>query len=777
MHSIRTKVMILASGIIISLIVILISGSFFVYKKSMLKAMDDSLIRSAQDSAWHLTNFVEGYLAPLEELSNEMGFQSMNWQVQSVIIGKQINPYYENVAVVDTVGMARYIDGEILDLSDRDYIKKALLGQKNISDVITSRKTGEKVMMAAVPIRRNEEIVGVLIARLNRELMRQYITARGFSEFGQALIVSELGDEIMSSFEEEAYQNLFEMAKEEAQYQNLSNFIQYNILKDHGIGEYRLQGVAYRVGFAKMQGTGWTVLISAPEDSLFGEIYRVTWFISGLTTVVGLTLLSITWYMVKRFTKPILELSSLMDRGASGDFGVYFETQARDEIAKLGKSFNHLMNSIKQLTYYDPLTSLRNRRVLIEDVKSMQIAEDKMILMMVQIDALQTITENYGIDMTEELYKLIAKRMQKVIIKQGQVYRAEADSFVVLFDDKKVKDRSEVIRFATRVREHLAKAIIIREIPVDVQFNFGALYLEKGKSCSDPLKAIAAACSYAKKIGGNQIQFFDDRLHQLVDYRNQLLNEMRKAIDEDELFLEFQPIFYIDGGHIGKLEALIRWNHPKRGRLYPNSFIEEAESSSLIVDMDYWVFEKVVKTLRLLMDRGRPMVMISINITSKTFESHNFLSRIKSILNEYDVDPCFIEIEITERMVIQHIEDSIEKLEAIRALNMKVAIDDFGIGYSSLSYIVKLPIDTIKIDKSFVDQMTVSRQAGAIVSTIINLCRNLELEVVAEGIETLQQLEYLQRLKCNMAQGYYLARPMPLESIEVKEVEGIVALT
>ncbi|MBN2220691.1 MAG: EAL domain-containing protein [Vallitaleaceae bacterium] len=766
MRSIRTKVMLLASSIIFALIVLLISGSFFAYRKSMVKAMDTSLMRAAEDSGWHLTNFLEGYLAPLEELSNDLVFQSMNWQVQRDVIGKQINPYYENVAVVDAEGIARYVDGDVLDLSDRNYIKVVLEGEKNISDVLISRKTGEKVMMAAVPIKRNEVLVGALIARLNRELLKQYITARGFGEFGHAFIISEAGDEIMSTYEEESYQNLFDKAEKDKSYNELAAFISNKTEEAEGIGTYRYLGIKYRAGYAKIEGTSWKVYISAPESSLLEEIYRVTWFIVVLTVVIGLGFLYLTWYMVIEHTKPILELSALMDRGASGDFQVYFETKSKDEIAKLGDSFNRLISSIKQLTYYDPLTLLRNRRVLIEDLNNKKVKKDKLAALMIQIEAVQTFTDTYGIEMTEELFKQMVKRMQKAILKSGQLYRAEVDSFVVLFESSEMLEHSNLLKTANRLRQYLLKPWLIKQIPIEVQFNFGALLLEQEQLCSDPMKAMAAACSYAKKIGSNQLQFFDRHLHQLVDHRNQLLNELHIAIEENELFLEFQPIYYIENGEIGKLEALIRWNHPSRETLYPNAFIEQVESSSLIIEMDFWVFEEVAKTLRLLKNDGKELVTISVNITSKTFESQFFLERIRKIIGEYQIDPSFIEIEITERMIIQYIDESIQKLEAIRELNMKVAIDDFGIGYSSLSYIVKLPIDTIKIDKSFIDQMSISRQAKAIVSTIINLCKSLDLEVVAEGIENKEQYEYLRELKCNMAQGYFLAKPMLIERID-----------
>ena len=211
---------------------------------------------------------------------------------------------------------------------------------------------------------------------------------------------------------------------------------------------------------------------------------------------------------------------------------------------------------------------------------------------------------------------------------------------------------------------------------------------------------------------------------------------------------------------------MIRWQHPKKGLLFPNSFIEIAETTDAIRAIDYWVMEEVCKVLKSWKEENRVLVPISVNITSKTFEHRDFLKQVDKILKLYKVDPHYIEFEITERMVIKKVNESFIKLEMLRRKGIKVSIDDFGIGYSSLSYIVKLPIDSIKIDRSFVEQLHYSKQAKTIINTIINLCMSLELQVVAEGIEHKEELDYLFDCNCDIGQGYFFSKPVSIDEIK-----------
>jgi EAL domain-containing protein (putative c-di-GMP-specific phosphodiesterase class I) len=253
---------------------------------------------------------------------------------------------------------------------------------------------------------------------------------------------------------------------------------------------------------------------------------------------------------------------------------------------------------------------------------------------------------------------------------------------------------------------------------------------------------------------------------------NELQADIIRGIKEEQFFLVYQPLFYLGNENIAEVEALIRWKHPQKGMLYPDQFIDLAEQAGTIVNIDQWVIETACKQLKLWKDKKKTPVVLSINISAKTFETNCFIPDLVEIINKYGVEPSLLQLEITERMLIKNVEESINKLNELRKMGIHVAIDDFGIGYSSLSYIVRLPIDSIKIDKSFVQNIHTSKEAKTIVSTIINLCKALKLRVIAEGIESRLELDYLKSNQCDIGQGYYFSKPVSISEIEEKHLDS-----
>lgn len=249
---------------------------------------------------------------------------------------------------------------------------------------------------------------------------------------------------------------------------------------------------------------------------------------------------------------------------------------------------------------------------------------------------------------------------------------------------------------------------------------------------------------------------------------NELYADVIKGIKEEQFFLVYQPLFHLDKENIAEAEALIRWRHPEKGLLYPDKFIAAAEQTGAITVIDQWVLEMVCKQHKHWKTNNIQPILISVNISVKTFELNSFLTYLVEMVNRYEVDPAFLQLEITERMVINNVEDSISKLNRLRAIGVHVAIDDFGIGYSSLSYIAKLPVDSIKIDKSFTGSINAGKEAKVIISSIINLCKALNLTVIAEGIEDIKELEYLKLNRCDIGQGYYFMKPAYIDEIEEK---------
>lgn len=399
MRSIKTKGMAFAVSIILIAISALGISSFTRFKKTLLDEVHVAVERIANESADHISSYIEQFITPLVGISMDPDIISMDFERQRMVIENQINPQYLNVAVVDKNGTAHYFDGDELDLSDREYVKKALSGNIALSDIIISRKTNTPVIMAAVPIIDNGEIKGALIARLNVDFLSDFALSRGYGANGMAYIISSSGNLISrpEDMVHEAY-SLQEIAKEDSRYQSLYEFVEESRNKDSGYGVFQIDNTNILMGYASVEETDWKIFIGTDEAYALRNLKGIRQM---MTVEVALTILLstlIAWIVISQFTKPIIELDNLFSQGARGNLTIRFTPRTKDEIGRLGVSFNRMMDKIKTLTQYDPLTSLLNQYVLEKDIDSLTSSEEpkNISLIMIAIDRFNQINETYG---------------------------------------------------------------------------------------------------------------------------------------------------------------------------------------------------------------------------------------------------------------------------------------------------------------------------------------------------------------------------------------------
>ncbi len=768
--NIKAKGMLLSFIMILAATLVIGMGAYYHFKSILLNEVNSAVVRVAEESADHLNHYITQYLTPLVGLSENEEIESMDWTKQKSVICAQIYPQYQNVAVVDLSGTAYYIDDSVLDLSDRNYIEKALKGKVSFSEVIISRKTGAPVIMVGVPIYRDKEIQGALIARLDVGFLSDYAQTRGYGDNGRAYIISEEGTLISrpdyaSSGEE---YNLYKIAETQEDYQSFAEFVKTGSSKQTGYGEYEYNHEKILMGYALIKETNWKIYIGTNEDDISKGLFGLKQIIVILIVISLIVCTLSAWILIDRFFRPLVELDDLFSRGARGDLTIRFIPKTKDEIGRLGNSFNRMMDKIKTLTRYDPLTGLSNQYVFDMDMKELlqSCKEKDFTLIMVAIDRLSFINDTYGYFFGDEIIIQVSKRISAWAEQQEQVYRYKGDEFVILCTDN--FEESEFLARTQKLLEELLKSYQVNSKTADIHISIGAFTRNEDTKQEDPLKSVTQAKNYAKTLGGNQIQKFDQQIHNKIKLNKELQADILNGLKQNQFFLVYQPLFHLENESIAELEALIRWNHPEWGLLYPDKFIELAEASGAIINIDMWVMESACRLLKSRKDDNKPPVMLSVNISARTFETKEFIPDLLDIIHRYAVDPAMLQLEITERMLINNIEEGIYKLNELRGMGIKVAIDDFGIGYSSLSYIVRLPIDSIKIDKSFVQNMTSSEEAKVIVSTIISLCKTLRLNVIAEGIERKIELDYLKSNKCDIGQGYYFSKPVSITEIETK---------
>ena len=766
MKSIKFKAMLFALCFIFIAISVLSFTSYLHFQRTLENEIHKSLVQSAKDSGAYLSYFAKHYVEPLEKLVTQLEIKSMDWTRQKPVLESQVNPYYLEIAIVDLSGRAKYIDGTQLDLSDRPYIQRALSGQTTFSEVLISRYTDQPVIMVAVPIINNGDVEGALIARLKIDFLSDFSGLRNYNNHGDAYIISDAGS-IISRPQGDIFKdflNLDDLSEGHSEFVDFKKFIEENAQLESGYDRFNFQGQGYLTGFSKVEDTTWTIYISLNQEKALEPLNRLTYFL-----IIGLISTSLVsaiaaWIFIRGLSKPIESLDQLMSQGAAGNLNIRFETKSKDEIGRLGESFNRMMDKIKTLTQYDALTGLLNQHVLENNIymKTQDKSPQPFGLIMIGITQFSLINETYGYVVGDLLLVEISKRIKRCIGLGCEVYRYKGDEFVILCSDSE-KDRLH--SFSKKSLMALTQSYEIDHKIIDLNINIGTYKWDVSLSHEDPLKSVAHAKNYAKELGGNQIQVFDPEMHSRILDERELESDLLKGLKEDQFYLVYQPLFSVKNRSVVEMEALIRWRHPEKGMVFPDQFIPLAEKSKTIVAMDLWVIDKVCRELTKF-DSSLKNVIISVNITSKTFESPYFIDQIREIIQRYKVDPRALQFEITERMVIESIDESIEKLNTLRAMGISIALDDFGIGYSSLSYIVRLPLDRIKIDRSFVQNMHESQEAKLIVSSIISLCKSLNLIVIAEGVELQEEFDDLKKLECDIVQGYFFSKPIELDLIK-----------
>lgn len=420
------------------------------------------------------------------------------------------------------------------------------------------------------------------------------------------------------------------------------------------------------------------------------------------------------------------------------------------------------------LAHYDALTHIPNRMLftdrLDQSCREALRSGREVALLFVDVDRFKQVNDSMGHAFGDELLRAVAGRMLECARESDTVARLGGDEFAILMDD--VRGREDAEALALRLVEAMRKPVRILEHEVCVSLSIGiALYPRDDHDAEALLSKADAAMYEVKTSGRNGYRHFEAGLSSYSSERSSLEAELKQALANGEFVLCYQPQIDLASGTPVGAEALIRWQHPRRGLLSPGSFIDIAEESGLIVPIGDWVLAETCRQHRAWMRQGLPSLRLGINISALQFHQTDFVKRVKRLLSEPGVDPAFLEIELTESMVMRKASVVLDMLNELRAAGVRLALDDFGTGYSSLGYLSRFPIDRLKIDQSFVrgiDRMPVN---GSIIRAITALARSLRLQVVAEGVETEAELAVVRECGCDEAQGYLHARPMSADRL------------
>lgn len=503
--------------------------------------------------------------------------------------------------------------------------------------------------------------------------------------------------------------------------------------------------------------------------SFTGIVVIVSLIYTGLSFVQNTVMWGVMYPLIQ------LNLSSVMALGLTSAF------------MRLRESFDKTRDQevlANQLARYDRLTGLPNRLMLQEELEHYidSPATHNLALLFIDIDGFKSINDALGHQFGDELLQHIAGRFNSTIqdcnaVKEQEsnpnrdlVSRISGDEFVFVIRDVKTPTHAENV--ANTLIESFKQPFSLSGEHVTITSSIGiCFYPQDGTNCTSLLNRADIAMYQAKQSGKNKFCVYTEEMTLAAKQERELSNDLRLALNRNEFELYYQPIINLQSNKIDKFEALIRWHHPEKGLVPPDMFIPIAEKVGLIVPIDRWVLEKASKTAK-VWQSFLPDVSVAVNMSPVQFSMPDLCDYVLDTLKTTDLAPELLELEVTESVVIENLNDSSQCLNVLRSHGIKIAIDDFGTGYSSLAYLQNLPADTVKIDKSFIDNLTDDNENAEftekLISVIVDLSKHLNRKIVAEGIETTEQLTWLQSADCHLGQGYYFSKPIPYDDMLLK---------
>ncbi len=446
-----------------------------------------------------------------------------------------------------------------------------------------------------------------------------------------------------------------------------------------------------------------------------------------------------------------------------------YDAHMASKTARMAASLKQANEELQLMALQDGLTKLPNR-VLLEDRLGQAIAHAQRsrslcAVLFVDLDRFKAVNDSLGHFVGDELLKGVASRLRSAVRTADTVSRLGGDEFVVVLGELAQAD--DAAKITVNILETLSQPfrVLAHELVITPSIGI-SLYPHHGTSVRVLINHADAAMYAAKRSGRNSFQFFTEEMSTFMPERLQLENEMRGALVRREFEVHYQPTVNIDTGETIGMEALVRWRHPQKGLLAPAEFVPLAEETGLIIPIGNWVLQEACRQNKAWHDKGLLRARVAVNISALQFGQQNLLDTVAQALRKSGLAPQYLELEITESALMQKAAEAIVTLEQLAGMGVHISIDDFGTGYSSLSYLKRFPIHTLKIDRSFIRDISENADDAAIVSAIIAMAHHLRLKVVAEGVETKDQLRHLRLLGSDEYQGYYRSMPLPAEDFE-----------
>jgi diguanylate cyclase (GGDEF)-like protein len=540
-------------------------------------------------------------------------------------------------------------------------------------------------------------------------------------------------------------------------------------------GKTYLTGYSKSKGHLEYPGLGWAVLERQELNAAFSSVEVLRQRLIGWGVVTAAIFALIGWLLSARIARPIKTLTKAaesLQRGEKTEIPVFRDYREANVLARsLRRLIAELTRRESELAHqatHNTLTQLPNRAlvkaVIDQAIARLRDGAGQVSVLTLNLDRFKTVNETHGHETGDAIIQATAERLAGCIGADGTLGHLGDDKFVMLIEDHEAH-LAQTSRLASRALEWLTKPYHVKEAEFFLNASVGISVFPKDGEDADTLLSHSALALYQVQQSGNRIGFYETQMNAAVLARQDLERELRQAVELKQFELHYQPQVSLESGTIVGVEALVRWRHPERGLISPAHFIPVAESSGLIIPIGDWILNEACAQSMRWQKLGLPPIRMGVNISVQQFSAGNLVQRVADALEGNQLNPDLLKLEITESLLMQEIEQSIDTMSSLTKLGVHLAIDDFGTGYSSLAYLKRFPISELKIDQTFVRELKPDSTDAAIVRTIIALGHNLGLSVIAEGVETAEQYGFLKQVKCDEMQGYYFSRPEPAQKI------------
>lgn len=750
-------------------------GMLFVLSDSKLKELplhiEKQYTEIVKARAYEVSKELKGLTQPVKLVSKSSIVKSMDLEkIKEFLPEVVLDEQYRNMTISDLDGNAWSTIQDNFNIKHQEQYRAIFKHQKDahISQPYMSKflppKDNPIITVSQVIKNDKGDRVGLINGVVKIEFLNEIVRSMELNGQGYSWIVNSDGFFVAHSATKNSYgKNIKDTTLEKNEH--INEILENQINTTEYINKKGEEIIAFSSPIEK--SPGWIFVISMYKKDLFKEINSIKHTILGAIGLGILLVIGFSFYYSNKLTKPILDLKHTFENASNGNLNVRADEKSPNELGEAAKSFNKMLNQIKDLTYKDVVTGIYNYNGFLLEINYIldKLKDNKKVasIVIISIDDFKSVNSIHGFDLGDEILRSFSQSLKK-FIKEGEVVsRFLGDEFIIFFqeDDKMLLEKRiyNLWKFCSGEMNLVDARFMLRtSIGVSIQ-DIKKISIEKS------IHEATVAKLKVKKNGGNNIEFYNKELEEDIVKEQKLENALYDSIEKGELKLVYQPIIQAYTGEVAVMEALLRWNSPTYGNVSPFKTIQIAERTGFILDIGEWVLREACRANKKLQDSGYKPIKVAVNVSALQLEQADFPNTVSNILAETGMEGKYLELEITETNIMDRVEEKIKTMGLLKNMGISISIDDFGTGYSSLSYFTRFPIDILKIDRSFIQDMIKNENSKTIVSTIISMAKAIKLKIIAEGVETVEQLTHLQNEGCHKIQGYLISKPVDIEKI------------